>query len=191
MSLGKRQKFFILAGIAGASATTLLALMPRSEVASASTGVDPLKIMRAGSPGARPPGAQTNKRFSASLATSTPPVRSFSPLPFAPVTSEVRPAAMPTPAILASAVPGDALPAAVTSAPAGTSASGLLPVVGALAGAGAIFAANNGGGSGGFAPATPEPSTWLMIITGFAFLGIVLRRQRRKLTRLVQIGNRG
>jgi choice-of-anchor A domain-containing protein len=39
---------------------------------------------------------------------------------------------------------------------------------------------SHGGGGGHVTPAVPEPSSWMTMLTGFAFIGSIIRRQRRK-----------
>jgi hypothetical protein len=186
MALSKRQKYIALATLVALSATGIVATIPQTELASASARVDPVSIMRISSPGSRLAGARTNKLFSASLPTAErgPQLGSLPPPPPALGGTVVAP--IPESAVLASAVPAPVPVQAspVASGPIAASHApdlGFLPVIAGLGGVSAIIAAGDDGGSDSFAPATPEPSTWLMMIAGFGFLGLVLRRRRRKL----------
>jgi hypothetical protein len=88
----------------------------------------------------------------------------------------------PAPVAVASAA---GTPAILAAAPVAAAAGG-----GSLAGAAVLLPAipillasgggNNGGGQS-MTAAVPEPSTWLMMISGFGVLGFALRRRRRQL----------
>ena len=161
--------------------------------------VDALAMLRAQSPGQRAPGAQTNKVAAKALpAVIVPAVAKSNPV-LGPMDAGLTSAEVPFSAVLPVAVPAGAGPklaplaAGGASAPAGPMSSavpvavgggssqiGILPLLGALAGLGGIVAVADGGSSHDVAPATPEPETWMTMISGFAALGLVLRRRRQR-----------
>lgn len=160
---------------------------------------DPLSVLAARSPGARPEGALTQTK----LRKSTPEERTLANALTRPLDRFAGPG-------LGGGAPGaapgplnDTVADAVTDAatPAGTPA--LVPLVGGFIGtpSGIVVTPNPGGGStggggggGGTTPtppvvvtptnppvvsAVPEPETWFMMLFGFGFIGGTLRVRRR------------
>lgn len=195
MVVSKRGKYAAIAAAAAVTATGLGAVVPKGAFS------DPLSIIRHYAPGARAAGAVTNKvrkpvvrREARAAPVRVRPhyvrpakVAAYRPKPV----SAVLPTAVQAPAAvgvssLPVAAAGVPLPAAYVPVLAGGGSvigpgiGGVLAVPALLAiGGGGHGGGGGGGGTAPFAPAAPEPATWLMLMIGFGYLGMMLRRQRR------------
>ena len=130
--------------------------------------------------GERTPAEGPKLAMAAPVATPAPvaaPATAIAPAVLAPTP-------VPSTAVAAAGAPVAIIPAAAAVGGSSLGAGALLPIVplALLAGSG------GGGGSTAFAPAVPEPSTWMMMISGFGVLGFALRR-RRRLARLAPEGS--
>ena len=206
MVMTRRAKYASLSVMIALTATGLGAVVPHSAYKALA---DPLAMIRHYSPGARTAGALPNKfrpkRVVVRRVARAAPVhvvhREVRPAKVAmrqpkPV-SAVLPTAIEAPMALGpTSVPiaavGSPIPAAFApvlasggGAVAGPGALGLLAIP-----AGIAIGANHGGGgtNSQFAPAAPEPGTWLMMIFGFGFLGTTIRKRRSALRKVDQAG---
>lgn len=196
MKISKRASVLAVTAIA-AGAIGGMTVLDRSGVGIESAGTSLLAAMRARSPGSREEGAFTTKGprtapvpASQVLSERTPapeaapaPVAAVAPAALPPVAAAPPPAAAIVPAVLA--------PAAIVPAVAAASGPGLAALLPILPAAALIGGGGGGGGPGTLVvppggggtppppgPAIPEPATWLMMISGFAMLGLFLRRRR-------------
>jgi hypothetical protein len=206
----KQARIAYLAVFVAATSSELCATAPHS----AYRATDPLAMIRHQSPGPRTVGALPNKvrakrvaahrivRVAAAhvvkrqvrpakVATRRPkPVSAVLPTavenqtPIGVTSSVLAEAGSPVPATaLAPALGSSSAVFAGGGAIAGGSA---LPFLAAFPAAFAIGSSGGGGGasSASFAPAAPEPGTWLMMIFGFGFLGSTMRKRRRALRKV-------
>jgi hypothetical protein len=126
------------------------------------------------------------------VAAVAPSAIPAAPVPATAVAPAVlAPAPVPPTAVasVATAAPVAVAPVVAAAATGGSSlgAAALLPAIPLVLAAGG----GGGGGSANVAPAVPEPSTWMMMISGFAMLGFALRRRRRQLRHSEQGGTAG
>ena len=199
----------ILASVSALAAGVLASLAlvgPDAGARLKAGGTDLLAAMHLRSPGERTAGAVTTKHKRQPVARHKrhPVMHVLAAAEPAPVAAAV-PAGVPAvaaPAALAplvaspvlAAAPAALAPAVLAPAVAPVIAASGIPVAVALIPLVPIVAAIGDGGGGGGAggggggtvtpppppgPAVPEPSAWIMLITGFAILGAALRRRRR------------
>jgi hypothetical protein len=177
--------FLTAAVLASAGASTLMFSGVTPQIRG--KAADLLAMMHDRSPGARAPGAKSNKHKQVALAAATPKRQ-----------SKVLPTAVPaaTPAAAAPPAAGAATPIPAAIAPLAAVPAAVIP---AAASSGGFFIPPlilPGGGGGGLiltpsanpppvtppppVPGVPEPSTWAMMIMGFMFIGGLLRRRQRQ-----------
>jgi hypothetical protein len=181
--------FLTAAVLASAGASTLMFSGVTPQISG--KAADLLAMMHDRSPGARAPGAKSNKHKQVALAQATPAKRQ----------SRVLPTAVPaaTPAAAAPPLAGAAAPIPAAIAPLAAVPAAVIPAAASSSGFFIPPLIIPGGGGGGIiltpssnpppvnpppVPGVPEPSTWAMMIMGFLFVGGLLRRRKDQESRV-------
>lgn len=192
---GKWKKYSALTGGGLAAAALGFALVsPVGTGPLGQAGGDLLSLMKSRSPGERMDAATSSKArmVTAPIAAAAPAGKPVSrvlsaaaPAAAAPAVLAAPPAAIAAPAAIAPVAPALAATPVLAAVP--VASAGFPPALGLIGALPLVPAIIDDGGPGGDlvvspGPAVPEPATWLMMITGFGILGMVLRRRRRLLS---------
>jgi len=171
----------------GQLADLLASRSPGQRGAAAVSNKQPVFKQAAWTPTYPAPSALSERTPAVQKVASAAPVIVETPVPATAIAPAVL-APTPVPVTATAPIALGAAPVAVAAATGGSSlgAAALLPAIPL------IFAAGGGGGGGtasfNLAPAVPEPSTWMMMISGFGMLGFALRRRRRQLRQSQLVG---